>query len=116
VNYNLTRISETGPLSNNQEPGEAIMLLQQFSDKPGANERHLIRRQGNPLFRPERREVSLKELLEARELDEEDHAENTWKLSMFLNMITAMQEHSQASKQLMGLDEVMLRRKEIDEL
>ena len=45
-----------------------------FGKRPGAHERHLQRRFNNPLFAPERRQVSLADVIAAQELDSDEQA------------------------------------------
>lgn len=46
--------------------------MPQYSEKPGARERHLLRRKNNPLFPPERQTVSPQEFAQTLRQDRED--------------------------------------------
>jgi hypothetical protein len=51
---------------------EMLWKKQKWSKIPGCFERHLQRRDGNALFPPERRKVSMEEITQARKKDEID--------------------------------------------
>jgi hypothetical protein len=77
-----------------------------WNDSPGCFERHLQRREGNPLFPPERRIVTRKELEEAREKDRVEQQQFREKVNKFITGLTTAQKSVSPDKASSDLREL----------
>jgi hypothetical protein len=68
----------------------------EWREAPGCFERHLQRRYHNPFFPPERRNVSIEELKQAREKDEQDQKEFLIRFGMWWSEYHRLNEKSPA--------------------
>lgn len=81
-----------------------------WNDSPGCFERHLQRREGNPLFPAERRIVTRKELEEAREKDRVEQQQFREKVSKFISGLKTEERFvspNKASSDLQELQELL---------
>lgn len=83
-----------------------------FSSAPGAYERHLMRRAGNPFFPKGRRVVTINEVLEARARDQALHSEHENAIGAVVMMYQNMVESGRAIR----IDQLDARRAEVDTL
>jgi hypothetical protein len=74
-----------------------------WSDNPGCFERHLQRREGNPLFPPERRVVTQKEIDEAKEKDRNEQERFSEKFQTFTAKTIALKNRKLPPTDLLSI-------------
>ncbi|MCB1760818.1 MAG: hypothetical protein KDI68_13685 [Gammaproteobacteria bacterium] len=78
-----------------------------FSQLPGRRERHLLRKQNNPLFPPEQRHIGEEALLEAQRLDHEE-------LERFIGDFRRLVQRAVALQPNVGSEVVLELKEELD--